>query len=222
MASFYDSCLQEVLVGDVALVEPGEIIPCDGVFISGHNVKCDESGATGESDAIKKVSYSEWLKNSDSAHTDCFMISGSKVIEGVGKYVVVAVGTKSFNGRIMMGTSSPRFRLGTATYLSFYTALRTDTENTPLQVKLNNLAELIAKIGSVAGLVLFVSLMIKFFVSLGRSYSSRCGSLSLCFLLCMILSVFFLFSTPSEWGMAFVNNLIISVTLIVVAVPEGV
>jgi Ca2+-transporting ATPase len=33
------------------------------------------------------------------------MISGIKVqvIEGVGKYVVVAVGTKSFNGRIMMG-----------------------------------------------------------------------------------------------------------------------
>ncbi len=40
----------------------------------------------------------------DLAHTDCFIVSGSKVLEGVGKYVVVAVGTKSFNGRIMMGT----------------------------------------------------------------------------------------------------------------------
>jgi hypothetical protein len=37
------------------------------------------------------------------AHTDCFMVSGSKVLEGIGRYVVVAVGTKSFNGRIMMG-----------------------------------------------------------------------------------------------------------------------
>jgi Ca2+-transporting ATPase len=36
-------------------------------------------------------------------HTDCFLVSGSKVLEGVGSYVVVAVGTKSFNGRIMMG-----------------------------------------------------------------------------------------------------------------------
>lgn len=85
-------------------MEPGEIIPCDGVFLSGHNVKCDESGATGESDAIKKVSYEEWSEmGSDSAHTDCFMVSGSKVLEGVGRYVVIAVGTKSFNGRIMMG-----------------------------------------------------------------------------------------------------------------------
>jgi P-type Ca2+ transporter type 2C len=37
------------------------------------------------------------------AHTDCFMVSGSRVLEGVGRYLVVAVGTKSFNGRIMMG-----------------------------------------------------------------------------------------------------------------------
>jgi len=101
--------VQEVVVGDIALVEPGEIIPCDGIFISGHNVKCDESGATGESDAIKKLPYADVVEltrttPAGSLHTDCFMISGSKVIEGVGKYVIVAVGTKSFNGRIMMGT----------------------------------------------------------------------------------------------------------------------
>jgi Ca2+-transporting ATPase len=91
------------------LVESGEIIPCDGIFISGHNVKCDESGATGESDAIKKLPYADVVElttrsgSVGSLHTDCFMISGFKVIEGVGIYVVVAVGTKSFNGRIMMG-----------------------------------------------------------------------------------------------------------------------
>lgn len=111
-----------MVVGDIALLEPGEIIPCDGVFLSGHNVKCDESGATGESDAIKKIPYDECiaLRNKVKAaegadggelhlgsrsmgHTDCFLVSGSKVLEGVGSYVVVAVGTKSFNGRIMMG-----------------------------------------------------------------------------------------------------------------------
>ena len=102
--------IKEVVVGDIALVEPGEIVPCDGVFLSGHNVKCDESGATGESDAIKKLSYEDCLKEEGAGggdhtkHTDCFMISGSKVLEGYGSYVVIAVGTRSFNGRIMMGT----------------------------------------------------------------------------------------------------------------------
>ncbi|KAJ7127093.1 calcium-transporting ATPase [Mycena epipterygia] len=174
----------QVVVGDIALLEPGEIVPCDGVFLGGHNVKCDESGATGESDAIKKLSYDDCiaLRGTDGgAHTDCFVISGSKVLEGVGRYVVVAVGTKSFNGRIMM-------------------ALRGDADNTPLQVKLNALAELIAKLGSAAGLILFTALLIRFFVQLGKGEPVR---------------------TSNQKGIAFVNILIISVTLIVVAVPEG-
>lgn len=100
-------CIQEMVVGDVALFEPGDIIPCDGIFLAGHNVKCDESGITGESDAIKKIAYAECIAAEASGklggHTDCFIISGSKVLEGVGSYVVIAVGVKSFNGRIMMG-----------------------------------------------------------------------------------------------------------------------
>jgi Ca2+-transporting ATPase len=108
--------VRQVVVGDIALIEPGEILPCDGIFLRGHNVKCDESGATGESDAIKKVPYDECMaileKNrkeegpdAGTGHTDCFMISGGKILEGYGSYVVIAVGQKSFNGRIMMGTS---------------------------------------------------------------------------------------------------------------------
>ncbi|KAI0077064.1 calcium-translocating P-type ATPase [Panus rudis PR-1116 ss-1] len=178
--------IKQVVVGDIALIEPGEIIPCDGVFLSGHNVKCDESGATGESDAIKKVSYAECVKGlrdgeSELKHTDCFMVSGSKVLEGYGSYVVIAVGPRSFNGRIMM-------------------ALRGDNENTPLQTKLNYLAELIAKLGSAAGLILFTALMIRFFVQLGTKNPPR---------------------TSNQYGIAFVQILIISVTLVVVAVPEG-
>ncbi|TFK49949.1 calcium-translocating P-type ATPase [Heliocybe sulcata] len=178
--------VREVVVGDICLLEPGEIVPCDGVFLSGHNVKCDESGATGESDAIKKVSYEECIAMRDKEghepnHTDCFIVSGSKVLEGVGTYVVIAVGQKSFNGRIMM-------------------ALRGDSENTPLQLKLNDLAELIAKLGSMAGLLLFTALMIRFFVQLGTNEPQR---------------------TASQKGIAFVQILIISVTLVVVAVPEG-
>ena len=116
--------VKELLVGDIALLEPGEIIPCDGIFVSGHNVKCDESGATGESDAIKKVGYDDCIMlreqakregadvhafDAPNAHTDCFMVSGAKVLEGYGKYVVIAVGQKSFNGRIMMGMLHSNF-----------------------------------------------------------------------------------------------------------------
>ena len=49
--------IHDVVMGDFVLFEPGEVIPCDGIFLSGHNGRCDESSATGESDAIKKLSY---------------------------------------------------------------------------------------------------------------------------------------------------------------------
>ncbi|KAF9528670.1 E1-E2 ATPase-domain-containing protein [Crepidotus variabilis] len=148
------------LVSGIALIEPGEIIPCDGIFISGHNVKCDKTGITGESDAVKKLRYSDDIDlhrksdGQDAIHTDCFMISGAKVLEGVGKYLIVTIGTKSFNRRIMM-------------------ALRTDTKDTPPQIKLNNLAELIAKLNSIAGLALFAALMIRFFVQLGQDIHQK-------------------------------------------------
>lgn len=133
-------------------------------------------------------------------HTDCFMVSGAKVLEGYGSYVVIAVGTKSFNGRIMMGTRLFIFDFFAATSNALFSALRGDSENTPLQLKLNYLAELIAKLGSAAGLILFSALMIRFFVQLGTNEPTR---------------------TSSEKGIAFVQILIIAVTLVVVAVPEG-
>ncbi|GAA6015853.1 hypothetical protein JCM10207_008818 [Rhodosporidiobolus poonsookiae] len=169
----------DVVVGDILFIEPGEIIPVDGIYISGHNVRCDESGATGESDAVRKASYEE-LAASEPGKTDCFLISGSKVIEGVGKYVVTSVGRNSFHGKIMM-------------------SLQGDTEDTPLQLKLNALAELIAKLGSLAGLLLFVALMIRFFVQL-KTIPDR---------------------SADDKAQAFIQVLIISVTVVVVAVPEG-
>ncbi|KAJ1931558.1 plasma membrane calcium, partial [Linderina macrospora] len=67
--------VQEINVGDILLIEPGDIVPVDGVYLSGHRMKCDESSATGESDAIKKGTADEGL--------DPFILSGAKVLEGV-------------------------------------------------------------------------------------------------------------------------------------------
>lgn len=93
----------DLVVGDICLLKPGEIIPVDGVFLSGYNVQCDESSATGESDLIKKASYDECMNPTPEAKKrDPFLLSGSKVAEGAGKYICIGVGQRSFLGRIMM------------------------------------------------------------------------------------------------------------------------
>lgn len=93
-----------ILVGDVLLLEPGDVIAADGVFLNGSNLRCDESAATGESDAIRK-----------GRDHDQFLISGAKVIEGVGQYVITAVGEHSFHGKTMIGKDfiSPFFFIQT-------------------------------------------------------------------------------------------------------------
>jgi Ca2+-transporting ATPase len=129
MVSVYD-----VMVGDVLYLEPGDAIPADGIFISGHGVKCDESSATGESDQMKKTAGLEvWQQLIDGTATrklDPFIVSGSKVLEGVGTFLVTSVGENSSYGKILV-------------------SLQVESENTPLQVKLAGLADWIGGLGSV-------------------------------------------------------------------------
>ncbi|KAL2845202.1 E1-E2 ATPase-domain-containing protein [Aspergillus pseudoustus] len=98
--------VHEILVGDVIHLEPGDVVPVDGIFINGHGVKCDESSATGESDPLRKVPAHEVYRAIEERHIrgkmDPFIISGAKVLEGVGTFLVTSVGPYSSYGRIMM------------------------------------------------------------------------------------------------------------------------
>jgi Ca2+-transporting ATPase len=176
--------IHDILAGDVVHMEPGDLIPADGIFISGHNVKCDESSATGESDALKKTSGERVFQLLQEGHTnmkelDPFIVSGSKVLEGVGSYLVTSVGVNSSYGKILM-------------------AMRVDMAPTPLQVKLDGLAAAIAKLGTASAALLFFVLLFRFVAGLSSNPLS-----------------------PSEKASEFMDILIVAVTVIVVAVPEG-
>ncbi|KAH8725346.1 hypothetical protein GQ44DRAFT_826799 [Phaeosphaeriaceae sp. PMI808] len=178
MISVYD-----VLAGDIIHLGPGDVIPVDGVFVDGSDVKCDESSVTGESDAIRKTPGAAVMKALESGQStknlDPFIISGAKVLEGVGTFMATSVGVNSSFGRIMM-------------------SVRAEVDATPLQVKLGGLAMAIAKIGTTAAGLLFFILLFRFVG--GLSGDNR---------------------TPTEKGSAFMDILIVAVTIIVVAVPEG-
>lgn len=183
-------------MGDILKLEPGDIICADGIFINGHNLKCDESAATGESDTVRKLCWQECYQRSkrnsltssfesvsdfDERSPDPFLISGSKVVEGICTYLVTAVGQHSFHGRTLM-------------------ALRTKDENTPLQDKLHILATSIAKFGLGAAGFLLLMLSIRSIVGYAQ------GTLS---------------TVPSDIVSHVMQILITTVTVIVVAVPEG-
>jgi magnesium-transporting ATPase (P-type) len=58
----------------------------DGVVIEANRLSIDESAMTGETNNVKKDSF-EVNKN-----CNCFLVSGTKVVEGTGKMMVLTVG----------------------------------------------------------------------------------------------------------------------------------
>lgn len=175
----------DILAGDILLLEPGDMVPVDGILIEGFSVKCDESQATGESDIIRKRPADEVfaaIENHESLKKmDPFIQSGARVMEGAGTFMVTSTGIHSSYGKTMM-------------------SLNEDPEITPLQSKLNIIAEYIAKLGGAVALLLFLVLFIIFCVNLSRKYASY---------------------TPAEKGHRFINIFIVVVTIVVVAIPEG-
>ncbi|KAJ8373600.1 hypothetical protein SKAU_G00041800 [Synaphobranchus kaupii] len=79
----------DIVVGDIAQIKYGDLLPADGVLIQGNDLKIDESSLTGESDHVKKV-----------LDKDPMLLSGTHVMEGSGKMVVTAVGVNSQTGII--------------------------------------------------------------------------------------------------------------------------
>ncbi|XP_068838356.1 plasma membrane calcium-transporting ATPase 2 isoform X12 [Capricornis sumatraensis] len=67
----------------------GDLLPADGLFIQGNDLKIDESSLTGESDQVRK-----------SVDKDPMLLSGTHVMEGSGRMVVTAVGVNSQTGII--------------------------------------------------------------------------------------------------------------------------
>lgn len=175
----------DITVGDVVHLEPGDLVPVDGVLIDGFNVKCDESQATGESDIIRKRAAEDVynaIENGDELKKmDPFIQSGARIMEGVGTFMCTSTGVYSSYGKTLM-------------------ALNEDPEMTPLQAKLNVIATYIAKLGGAAGLLLFIVLFIEFLVRLPKLGPEV---------------------NAAEKGQMFLNIFIVVVTIIVVAVPEG-
>ncbi|KAM0027790.1 putative P-type Ca(2+) transporter [Helianthus debilis subsp. tardiflorus] len=108
----------DIVVGDVVVLNLGDRIPADGLFIDGDSLLVDESSMTGESDQIDV--------NTDS---NPFLISGAKVADGRCRMLVLSVGMNTAWGKMMSSITGDNH------------------EQTPLQSRLNKLTSSIGKGG---------------------------------------------------------------------------
>ncbi|XP_020289551.1 plasma membrane calcium-transporting ATPase 1 isoform X8 [Pseudomyrmex gracilis] len=217
--------VSEIVVGDICQIKYGDLLPADGILIQSNDLKVDESSLTGESDHVKK-----------GESFDPMILSGTHVMEGSGKMLVTAVGVNSQAGIIftLLGaavdqqeqeikkmkkeakkqrkkkslpgdeeiTGNSHAGKGAENHQAVVPASAAEgkKEKSVLQAKLTKLAIQIGYVGSTVAMltvcVLIIQFCIQTFVIEGKSWQN-------------------------EYANELVRHLIIGVTVLVVAVPEG-
>jgi Ca2+-transporting ATPase len=103
-------------------------------LLSGVKITSDESNITGEPEHLTKISLEN--DTEPDGESDCFLLSSSTVMSGKGIGIVCAVGVHTQQGQAE-------------------SKLNIDAEQTPLQGKLEKIADLIGWIGIYASILTF-------------------------------------------------------------------
>lgn len=130
---------EDIVIGDIIVLEAGDSVPADCRIIESASLKIEESALTGESVPVTKTeNVIDPLGSNDIPLGDrknmCYM--GSSVVYGRGKAIVTATGQETEMGKIADALQSAK------------------DESTPLQKKLNQLSKILSII--VLGICAFI------------------------------------------------------------------
>ena len=123
---------EDLVVGDVIVLEAGDAIPADCRILESYSMKVEEAAITGESVPVNKIMDIIMLQENslDVALGDRtnMLYSGSTVVYGRGKAVVTSIGMDTEMGKIASALSTE------------------EKEQTPLQKKMAELSKVLTKI----------------------------------------------------------------------------
>jgi calcium-translocating P-type ATPase len=183
--------INDLVVGDCVLLQPGDKIPADGTLLEGE-LSVDQSVLNGETKEARKIvmpaNYIDQETSMDFLN-QYKLFRGSVVYAGIGVLQVATVGDKSVYGKIAGELQQD------------------DDRDTPLKVKLSNLAKGISRFGYIGGIAIAVALLFQRIV-FQEHYILYAGTAE----------------TASNWlllGKDAIDALMLAVIIIVMAVPEG-
>jgi len=133
---------EDLTIGDIVIVEPGEKITADLRIIEAHNLTVDEAFLTGESIASNK-SIDILDIDTPVADRDNMLYAGSTILSGRGIGVVVGIATNTEIGKIASNV------------------IESDNTKTPLTIRMERFTKQISMILGVVALILTVILYFK-------------------------------------------------------------
>ena len=172
--------IDEVVVGDIIKLETGDKIPADGYIIEGE-ITVDESSINGEA----KEAY-KYASNGNITEKN-MVFRGTVVYSKTALMLVTKVGDKTFYGNLAL-------------------EIQEKSVESPLKLRLRNLANIISKIGYIGALLVSVSYLFSVVV-INNNFN-----------------IDLMWKTITNFPLMFghvLYALTLSVTIIVVAVPEG-
>jgi calcium-translocating P-type ATPase len=199
--------IDEIVTGDLLLLQTGDKVPADGIIVQGE-LKADQSVLNGEAEEITKQPIE---KNNvlTAKLQDKFSVKNYNLItkmtdsDFMDAYSV-------FRGSIVLeGNALLRvLKVGNETiYGSIVAEIQTGSEvDSPLKVKLTKLAKQISKFGYIGAIVIFVAFL---FLDVSDKTGFDFGAMSA------------YFTDFSRFGPDILNALMLSIVIIVMAVPEG-
>ena len=133
---------EELVIGDVIVLEAGDAIPADCRILESFSMKVEEAALTGESYPVNKIVDMIYLKENTLdvplGDRTNMLYNGSTISYGRGKAVVVATGMDTEMGKIADALQ------------------QSDDEKTPLQKKMGEISKVLTKV--VVGISIFVFL----------------------------------------------------------------
>ena len=133
---------EDLVVGDVIVLEAGDAVPADSRIIESHSLKVEEAQLTGESVPVNKMINCLYLDDSKKeiplGDRTNMLYSGSTIVYGRGRAVVCKTGMDTEMGKIATALSD------------------TEKELTPLQKKMGELSKFLTKLVLIICAVVFV------------------------------------------------------------------
>ena len=175
---------EEIVVGDVILLEAGDAVPADGRIIENASMKIEEAALTGESVPVNKMM--EILGLSGEAEITLgdrknMVYMGSTVVYGRGKAVITGTGMDTEMGKIADAIA------------------KAEENQTPLQIKLAGLSKVLSYL--VVGICIFI-----FLFSLLRAGSFSAQTILSTFMIAVSLAV-----AAIPEGLAMVVTVVLSI-----------
>ncbi len=133
--------IDDIVVGDCVLLQPGDKIPADGSIVFGE-VKVSQASLTGEADDVTKTAAPVGVKIEQDLTGPHAVFRGTVISDGEAVMEVGMVGDKSMYGQLAKELAS-------------------DDRQSPLQVKLSKLAGGISTFGYIGATVIALSFMFK-------------------------------------------------------------